>query len=146
MRALGLILLLALAAPAAAQAPVTETRCDVLTGTMAGEIRTVRMPGLHVLEGTASPGPFRPDLPHGASAIMCGRSSIVPAEHDDEVVGLGVPLIIVEATNGATGRLATLEIVDGRYRFRFIEGQAQPSEEAPIQQRLDQFQTRSQGD
>ena len=53
---------------------------------------------------------------------------------------LGLPLHIAQM--GTPGRLAVLELDQGRYRFRMIEGRARAAEQAEIDARLAEFQAR----
>lgn len=133
---------LASAAPAAADAPrpLRELRCDLMEASPAGRMTTIEAPNLHVLQQTAAAGWFNPDIPEGTSAIMCGRSNILPAAHDDEVIALGLPLFIAETGSGR--RLGVLEIEQGRFRFRMIEGSLNADEQAMMDSRLDEFQRR----
>lgn len=134
-------LFLASAAPAAdSPRPLRELRCDLMETQRGGRMTTIEAPDLHVLAQTAAAGHFSPDIPEGTSGILCGRSSILPAAHDDEVIYLGVPLFIAET--GAPGRLGVLEIDQGRYRFRMIEGRLSADEQAAIDSLLDEFQRR----
>lgn len=136
--------LVAIAAPAAASnrpppRELHELRCDAMENHN-GRLVTIETPNLHVLRQTAGPARFAPALPEGISSIMCGRNSIIPAANDDEVLWLGLPLYIAEM--GTPGRLGVLEIDQGHYRFRFLAGTARPGEQALLDQRLDEFQTR----
>ena len=83
-----------------------------------------------------------PSLPARAQAIICYRNTIVPAENDDEVIALGMPLILAQADE--EGRIATLEISGGQYRLRFIKGALNSGEQASVQSKLNLFQDRSQ--
>jgi hypothetical protein len=132
-----------IAAPAVAadsQRPLTELRCDLMESTPQGRMSTIEAPDLHVLQQTSAAGRFSADIPEGTAGIMCGRSSILPAAHDDEVIYLGVPLFIAET--GSPGRLGVLEIDQGRYRFRMLEGRLSADEQAAIDRRLDEYQRR----
>jgi hypothetical protein len=134
---------LASAAPAAAadsQRPLRELRCDLMETTREGRMSTIEAPNLHVLQQTSAAGRFSTDIPEGTAGIMCGRSSILPAAHDDEVIYLGVPLFIAET--GSPGRLGVLEIDQGRYRFRMLEGRLSAEEQTAMDGRLDEFQRR----
>jgi len=132
---------LATAAPAAASPrPLRELRCDLMETGRAGRMTTIEAPNLHVLQQTAATGWFSPDIPEGTSAILCGRSNILPAAHDDEVIALGLPLFIAETGSGR--RLGVLEIEQGRFRFRMLEGQLNAEEQAEMDRRLDEFQRR----
>ena len=139
--AVGAAWLPALAAPAAAQHanPLREERCDV-QARGANQIETVEMPNLHVLEQTGRTDRFAPALPSGAQAIVCLRTGIMPQPHDDEVIALGVPLILAEI--GGQHRLGVLEASDGRYRYRMMEGRLTPEDERAIQARLDEYHSR----
>ena len=130
------------AAPAAAdsQRPLTELRCDLMESTPEGRMSTIEAPDLHVLQQTSAAGRFSTDIPEGTAGIMCGRSSILPAAHDDEVIYLGVPLFIAET--GSPGRLGVLEIDQGRFRFRMLEGRLNAEEQTAMDGRLDEFQRR----
>lgn len=127
------------AAAARPERPLTELRCDAMENDN-GRLVAIYTPELHVLRQTAAAGDFRPTLPHGIASIMCGRNSIIPAAHDDEVIWLGLPLYIAEM--GTPGRLGVLEIDNGRYRYRMLEGRARPEEQARLDQRVQEFQAR----
>lgn len=133
---------LASAAPAAADSPrpLRELRCDLMETTREGRMSTVEAIDLHVLAQTSAAGRFSTNIPEGTAGIMCGRSSILPAAHDDEVIYLGVPLFIAET--GSPGRLGVLEIDQGRFRFRMLEGRLSAEEQAAMDGRLDEFQRR----
>ena len=129
------------AAPAIAtpQRPLTEIRCDMLEQDR-GRLVTIEAPNLHVLRQTANGQRFAPSLPQGIVGINCGRTSIIPAAWDDQVLALGVPLFISEAAT--PGRVGILEIDNGRYRFRLTRGQMQPEEQAQVDERIQTFQSR----
>lgn len=139
--ALGAASLLAWSSAATATIPQTrETRCDLLE-TERGRLVTVEAPDVHVLRDTAASGLYQPGLGTGVASIMCSRNSIVPGAHDDEVIWLGMPLHIAQM--GTPGRLAVLEINQGRYRYRVLQGIAPNAEEqAAIDARLAEFQAR----
>jgi hypothetical protein len=99
---------------------------------------TIEAPGLHVLEQTADGRNFQPAIPQGISGISCGRTSVIPAAWDDRVVSLGLFLLISDPA----GRLGSLEIDNGRYRFRLMRGQVQPEEQAQIDERIRLYQSR----
>ena len=88
-----------------------------------GRLQTVQALDLHVLRDTARNGRFSPRLDQSVVSIMCSRNDILPAANDDEVVWLGMPLHIAEM--GSPGRLGVLEITEGQYRFRMLEGRLQ---------------------
>ena len=129
------------AAPAAAisSRELREIRCDMLEQNR-GRMVTIEAPDLHVLAQTANGQNFAPAIPRGIAAISCGRTSVIPAAWDDRVITLGLPLFIAEV--GTAGRLGVLEIDNGRYRFRFLRGQARPEEQAQIDERIQLYQSR----
>ena len=138
--AFGAASILAAAAPAGAspQRPFREVRCDLMD-TYRGRLRTYEARDLHVLEQTAAPGRFDPAIPQGTTAVICARTSIVPAANDDEVLWLGLPLFITEP---GAGRYGVLEVDGGRYRFRLIHGELTAEEQPLVDQRMAEFQTR----
>lgn len=105
-----------------------------------GTVHNLNLPELRVLVPTAQPGRFAPSLPDGVVAILCGRAGLIPAANDDKVLALGIPFYILETGN--PGRLGVLEISQGQFRFRMLEGALRPEEEQPLQSRLDEFQSR----
>lgn len=145
--ALALILSAALALPSAPKAePVSpalqeirEQSCDVLVKMGDREPVIVPGPDLHVLDQTAKDGTFQPALPSGTIAIICQRNGIVPAEHDDEVPRLGLRFYVGEAESS---RVATLELINGFFRYRLLEGEFRPGEEFAVKQRLVDFEKR----
>jgi len=136
LAALGGATLLAAAPAAGTSRELREMRCDMLEQ-QRGRMVTIEAPDLHVLEQTAGGRAFAPAIPQGIAAISCGRTSVVPAAWDDRVIHLGLPLFIA-----AGSQLGVLEIDNGRYRFRFLHGQARPEEQAQIDERLQLFQSR----
>ena len=141
LAALGAGALVATAASAATarSEELREIRCDVLENARGG-VQTIEAPGLRVLRDTALEGRFAPGLGGSAASIMCSRNSIIPAANDDEVIWLGMPLHIAEM--GSPGRLAVLEISEGRYRFRMLAGRLRDGEQPAIDARLAEFQAR----
>ena len=139
LAALGGAALIAMAPAAASQRELREIRCDMLEQDR-GRMVTIEAPDLHVLAQTAEGRPFAPAIPRGIAAISCGRTSVVPAAWDDKVIALGLPLFIAES--GSAARLGVLEIDNGRYRFRFLQGQARPEEQAMIDERIRLYQSR----
>ena len=121
------------------QRPLTEIRCDMLEQDR-GRLVTIEAPDLHVLRQTANGQRFAPSLPQGVVGINCGRTSIIPAAWDDQVLALGVPLFISESAT--PGRVGILEIDNGRYRFRLTRGEMQPEEQAQVDERIQTFQSR----
>ena len=129
---------IALLAPASAAGRQFEERCDVQT--RSGRVlETIEMRDLHVLGLTAGDR-CAPSLPRGTEAIVCLRGSITPAAYDDKVVALGIPLIIAEL--GRPHRLGVLEVNDGAFRFRMMEGTLPAADQAAVQARLEEYRTR----
>lgn len=135
----GAMLVAALPAGASPQRQVREIRCDLLEQDR-GRLITVEANDLHVLRQTEGGRRFQPAIPEGTAGISCGRTHIVPAAWDDQVILLGVPLFIAEL--GSANRFGVLEIDNGRFRFRFISGEARPEEQAMIDERIETFQAR----
>jgi hypothetical protein len=135
----GATLISAIPAMATSQRPLTEIRCDTLEQNR-GRLETIQAPDLHVLAQTADGQRFAPVIPPGTAGISCGRTSIIPAAWDDQVILLGVPLFIAEL--GSLRRLGVLEINNGQFRYRFIRGRAQPEEQAQIDERVQTYQSR----
>lgn len=131
---------MALYAPAAAGSDrQREDRCDVQA--RSGHVlQTIEMRDLHVLEQTSDGASFAPSLPRGTEAIVCLRTSITPAAHDDKVLALGIPLIIVEV--GRPHRMGVLEIADGAFRYRLTEGSLPAADQAAVQARLEEYRGR----
>jgi hypothetical protein len=135
----GVALITAVPAIATPQRPLTEMRCDRLKQNR-GRLETIEARDLHVLAQTADGQRFEPAIPAGTTGISCGRTSIIPAAWDDQVILLGVPLFIAEL--GSLRRLGVLEINNGRFRYRLIRGQAQAEEQAQIDERIQTYQRR----
>ena len=127
--------------PAAAtpQRELREIRCDLLEQ-QRGQLLTIEARDLHVLAQTANGQRFEPAIPQGMAGISCGRTSVIPAAWDDQVLMLGLPLFIAET--GSPGRVGVLEVDNGRYRFRLIRGELRASEQAEIDARIQAYQTR----
>lgn len=130
----------ALQAPAAAASTDRqfEERCDVQAHN-GRALETIEMRDLHVLALTAGDR-FAPSLPRGTQAIVCLRSSITPAAYDDKVLALGIPLIIVEL--GRPHRLGVLEINEGAFRYRMMDGTLPAADQAAVQARLEEYRVR----
>ena len=129
---------LALQAPAGAASRPFEERCDVQARS-GRELQTIEMRDLHVLALTAADH-FQPALPSGTQAIICLRNDIIPAAYDDKVTALGIPLIIVEL--GRPHRIGVLEVTDGSFRYRMMEGALPASDQNAVQARLEEYRSR----
>jgi hypothetical protein len=116
-----------------------KEKCAVMVSKGDGKTQLVVLPSLHVATLSAEGEPFTlpPDAPAGSVAVDCGRDSIVPLPYDYRVVAADYPFIITVADEG---RLAALEIKDGRLQFRMMKGDVTPSEERQIQEFIDRVQ------
>lgn len=143
LAAFGALSLAALSVSSATARPsgLQEIRCDSLQMDD-GRLQTVMEPELRVLRDTARSTPFEPQLGADVVSIMCSRNHLVPAANDDKVLWLGLPLHIAEM--GSPGRLGVLELDNGRYRFRMLEGRLRAEEQAELDARLAEFQARFQ--
>ncbi len=126
---------------AAPQAPAGETICKWLIQAPGEAVSTVDAAGVRVLAQTALPGAFSPSRPPNAVGLQCGRTSIVPGEHDDEVIALGMPFAIADV-GGEETRVGVLEVSNGVYRFRNLTGVLKEGEAQAIEARLRAFQAR----
>lgn len=135
----GATLVTAIPAAATPQRELREIRCDYLEQNR-GQLMTIEATDLHVLAQTADGQAFRPAIPQGMAGISCGRTSVIPAAWDDQVLALGLPLFIAET--GTRGRVGVLEIDNGRYRFRLIRGEMQAGEQAEVDSRVQTYQAR----
>ncbi len=143
LAAAGALSLTALGVSSATARPggLQEIRCDSLQMD-GGRVQTVMEPELRVLRDTARSTPFEPRLDEDVVSIMCSRNHLLPAANDDKVLWLGLPLHIAEM--GSPGRLGVLELDNGRYRFRMLEGRLRADEQAELDARLAEFQARFQ--
>jgi hypothetical protein len=143
MPILSLVALAALqAAPAAVPpAPAPEGMCSYLTGDRAHPA-FADDPNLHVLAQTAADGPFAPTPPAGAYAITCARASIVPGEHDEEVILAHMPLIITQSAGPIPHRAAALGFSGGHFTYTMRTGTLTPAEQAAVDARLAEFLAR----
>jgi len=129
--------------PAATPAtpPPPETSCSYVVGDRAHPT-FADDPNLHVLAQTAVDGPFAPTAPAGALAIVCQRASIVPGEHDEEVILAHLALIVTESTGPRPHRSGALGYSDGQFRFTMRTGTLTAEEQAQVNARLAQFLAR----
>ena len=121
----------------------TEGSCSVITTSDSGAAVVAPLPSLHVIEATARDEPFvlPADSPNQVTAIMCGRSSLVPAQKDDKVLLAGYPLAIV-SESGSGRRVLWLELSDGRFQVSYDKGALSADEASAAQSRMNEFQTR----
>ena len=94
---------------------------------------------LHVLELSGNDEPFAEDLPEGA-VVLCLRSGPVPASGDWKVLAAGHVLYLTEDVND--GRTGVLQISDGQFRYRLLEGELSGEESAQVVDRLAQYEER----
>lgn len=110
--------------------PRAET-CGIFVRQDAEHVSYIITPGYTVL--TAVPPLARPPGQPQVDAIICDRESIVIGPADYHVLtDLHVPFYIRNA-----GRLAVLEITDGRLQARFLRGQPTPAESQAMAAALD---------
>ncbi|MFN3943553.1 MAG: hypothetical protein ACK4K7_01325 [Allosphingosinicella sp.] len=131
-----------MAQPQAAESvTVSEGECYAM---VAADEKTVptRIAGLSVIERTGRPGPFSaPELPPGTGALMCPRSTIIPAPNDWKVLEAGFALYIVERRGEPRDpRTGVLEVSSGRVRYRLVSGELAEGEEERLLKRLNQLQ------
>ena len=143
MPILSLIAMAALQAvpPPAAAAPPAESSCSYVVGDRAHPAFT-EDPNLHVLAQTAADGQFAPTPPAGALAILCMRASIVPGEHDEEVILAHMPLIITQTTGPLPHRSGALGFQGGQFRYTMRTGALTAAEQAAVDARLAEFLAR----
>jgi hypothetical protein len=139
-----LFALIAMTDPAPAASPVArEEECDALAPGPGHE--STRIGRLHVLARTAGDGPFVSDLPHD-TLIVCPRSSIVPAPNDWKVPAAGYMLYLAEAgVTPGRARIGGLDHLSGSFRYIMVRGNFTREEGELIQQRIDQFNSRTEG-
>ena len=137
MKPLFAILLIVAAATALADEP-TEKSCSVITLESNGAPKTTPISGLKVIEQTSKDGGFT--LPRGAprdvQAVMCKRSSVLPAAHDYKVLLAGFTLYLSDEL----GRVAVLGRADGRVQLDMLDGALTEAEQAQANARLAEFQ------
>ena len=137
--ALLLVTLLAGQQMPAAETPVlSETLCGYVVTSNGPGAPLIEVPNLHVLEQTAGENRFSADIPTDA-AIICERSSIVPAANDWKVPAAGYALYLVNGDE-PNDRFGALEIAGSAYRYRLVRGTWTADEERRIAERVRSFQ------
>jgi hypothetical protein len=135
------MLTILLATLAAVQSPasteLSEARCGYVVTSAGPGAPLIEAPDLHVLEQTAGDGAFSPAVPAEA-AIVCDRSSIVPATNDWKVPDSGHPLYI-GSREGLSERMGVLEMAGGGLRYRLLLGAWTRDEEIQVDERLAAF-------
>jgi hypothetical protein len=108
----------------------TEISCSVIAREPNGAPSTTKMDDLKVMEQTARDGPF--SLPRGApkavQAVLCKRSTVIPATHDYKVLQAGFTLYLTDGL----ARMAAIGIVEGRVRLDMLDGALTESEQAQL--------------
>jgi len=121
----------------------TEGSCAVVSSDASGVNATIPLEALHVIAATASTGPFvlPAGSPSSSKVVMCYRSSLVPALHDDKVVLAGYPFAITSETK--TGRhVLWLEMANGKFQVSYEPGILTHDEQEAVQSRMNEFQNR----
>jgi hypothetical protein len=128
---------------AIAENDATEGSCSVVATDASGGNATIPIDDLHVLAATASAGAFLlpAGSPSSAKAVVCERSSLVPALHDDKVVLAGYPFAIAAETKLGR-RLLWLEIANGKFQVSYDPGVLTHDEQEAVQSRMNEFQNR----
>lgn len=131
----------ALATAALADEPI-EASCSIISRESNGALKTTPMETLKVMEQTAKEGAFK--LPRGApknvQAILCKRSSIMPAVHDYKLLQAGFTLYVTDDLN----RVAALGLVDGQVQLNMLDGAMTQVEQSQASPRLRDFQAELQ--
>lgn len=125
-------------APACADEP-TETSCSVITLESNGAPKTTPLSALKVIEQTSKDGAFTlpRGAPKGVQAVMCKRSSILPAAHDYKILQAGFALYLSDEL----GRVAVLGIADGRVQLDMLDGALTEAEQAQLNLRVRDFES-----
>ena len=132
---------IAVAGAALADEPI-ETSCSIISRESNGALKTTPMSALRVMEQTAKDGAFA--LPRGSpkdvQAILCKRSSIMPAAHDYKVLQAGFTLYVTDDLN----RVAALGLVDGQVQLNMLDGAMTQVEQSQASPRLRDLQAEIQ--
>jgi hypothetical protein len=128
-----LLLLLTAARGAVTTAPAVEGACGVIKPSADGQGAFVAQPDLHPLIQTGKGQRFTVDAPQGSS-VMCARAALLPAVNDAEIVVAGFPFMIAEDPGD---RIGVLEISDGMFRFRMVQGELTAQEKMRLAPRLE---------
>lgn len=141
-------LIAGLAAPALAQEtaelpPPEEKNCRVIATTPENDqAQPYAVPELSVLAGTGAEGPFALDVPEGydVQALLCQRSSLVPAKNDFEAPMAGYPLYIDTYNEaGEKTGVAALEYSEGVFTHRVLVGELDEGQQGWVDYRISQF-------
>jgi hypothetical protein len=119
-------------------APPTAEKCGALLKQPDGSFNTVVFASLKVIELTQHNREFilPKDVPDSLASIQCVRDSIIPLANDYKVLLSGLPLYLLVPH----GRMAVLELSNGKASYRIVKGDFSESEIAAIQQFLNSVQ------
>ena len=131
-----MLLLLSAARGAVTTAPVAEGACGVIKPTADQQGEFVAQPDLHVLAQTGSGQRFKLDDAPAGSFVMCARAAVLPVANDAELVLSGYPFMIAEDPGD---RIGVLEISDGKFRFRMVQGALTVTETRQLAPRLEEM-------
>ena len=131
--AVPLLLLLTAARGAVTAAPVAEGACGVIKPTADQQGELVAQPDLHPLTQAGQGRRFTIDAPAG-SPVMCARASLLPVVNDAELIVSGYPFMIAEDPGE---RIGVLEVSDGKFRFRMVQGALTAEEMKRLAPRLE---------
>ncbi len=116
-------------------AALQAEQCSVIIPHPSGQGVTYQPVAGYSVQNSDLPLRFPPGF-DGVQAIVCARPNLVISDNDFRVVvDLGVPMMI-----GARGVIGSLEISNGRMRFRVIQGELTAAEAEMVQQALDRGQ------
>lgn len=97
----------------------------------------------HALEATLAPySTIAPQMPADTVAILCTRSTMVPAPFDYRIILAGYPFYI-GSINDDPQRMGILERSGGAFRYRMVAGELTQAEQAGVAERLNYFQTQA---
>ncbi len=125
-----------------------ERDCGVVLGDILLS-QTQPIPELHTFNAINADGKFA--IPKGfehAKGVYCTRSTSVPFDSDYEVVISGYPLYIysdnyrwtgAEQYKDAEDALTILELVEGKFSFRVIEGHVHYTWHSYTQEQIEKF-------
>jgi hypothetical protein len=128
-----LMVLLTAARGAVTAAPVAEGACGLIKPTADKQGEFVAQPDLHPLTQAGQGKRFTLDAPAG-SPVMCARASLLPVVNDAELVVSGYPFMIAEDPGQ---RIGVLEVNDGTFRFRMVQGELTAAEQKRLAPRLE---------
>jgi len=125
---------------AQSDAKLVEYGCAVMAREN-GETVMHKTPGLHIIDYNKSFqfAGFQADGETQVAAILCERSSVIPAEFDYQVLLAGLPFFIKGGE-----RTAVLERSNGKYRLRLVKGNPfSEEEEKTVAARLESYPLKS---